>query len=336
MTLALEETRKTGLNVVGAVPWGTHLCQFYRTKQDLIDILVPYFKTGLENNEFCIWVTAGTLNEKEAEEAMRKTVSNFAQYLERRQIEIIPHTEWYLKEGAFNQQRVLNAWIDKLEQALDNGYDGMRVTGDTTWLKKKDRKDFTDYEEEVNNVIGKYHMLALCTYPLGKCRASEILDVMHHHQFALIKEADKWVLLKSGESPKLSKRGGLSILAGQRPLTPLQERFIKSGLEGVSDREIVELLLSQSLPYKDCRKLAKECLKLFNNLRGFLSASPLELQQAGITPKGIFSIRLLHQLPAEILKQKIIEQPVNKSSQEIFDYLYHSMRDLKKEVFKIA
>lgn len=26
------------------VLWGTHFCQFYDTKQDLIDILIPYFK----------------------------------------------------------------------------------------------------------------------------------------------------------------------------------------------------------------------------------------------------------------------------------------------------
>ena len=44
--------RKTGIDIMGAVPWGTHLCQFYQTKDDLIDILVPYFKAGLENNEY--------------------------------------------------------------------------------------------------------------------------------------------------------------------------------------------------------------------------------------------------------------------------------------------
>jgi hypothetical protein len=46
------ELRSTGISVVGDVPWGTHFCSFYKTKQDLLDILIPYFKTGLENNEF--------------------------------------------------------------------------------------------------------------------------------------------------------------------------------------------------------------------------------------------------------------------------------------------
>jgi len=67
----VADKRKTGIDIIGDVPWGTHFCQFYQTKQDLIDILVPYFKAGLENNEFCMWVTSEPLNKKEAEEVMR-------------------------------------------------------------------------------------------------------------------------------------------------------------------------------------------------------------------------------------------------------------------------
>ena len=88
-----EETRKTGIDAISVVPWGTHICQFCQTKQDLIDVLVPYFKAGLENNEFCIWVTSEPLDEKEAKQVMRKVVPNFAQYLEKGQIEFIPHTQ---------------------------------------------------------------------------------------------------------------------------------------------------------------------------------------------------------------------------------------------------
>jgi hypothetical protein len=50
--------RRTGINVIGDVPWGTHFCQFYEAGQDLIDILVPYFKEGLDAGEFCMWVTS--------------------------------------------------------------------------------------------------------------------------------------------------------------------------------------------------------------------------------------------------------------------------------------
>ena len=124
------------------------------------------------------------------------------------------------------------------------------------------------------------------------------------------------------------------VVVREKPLTPLQAKFIKSGLEGFGDREILELLLSLVLSRRECRKLAKECLERFKNLGGFLAASPEQLERVGLTSRCMFYIKLLHELPAEVLKEKIVEQPFYKSSQEVFDYLYYSMRDLNKEVFK--
>ena len=194
-----KEIRKSGIDILGDAPWGTHFCQFYQTKEDLIEILVPYFKAGLENNEFCIWVTSEPLNEKETEKAIRMTVPDLNRYLKRGQLEIVSYQEWYLKGGTFNLQKVLNAWIDKLNQALAQGYDGIRITGNTAWLEKRDWRNFVDYEEEINNVIGKYKMLAICSYYLDKCGASEIINVVDNHKFALIRQEGKWKIFESSE-----------------------------------------------------------------------------------------------------------------------------------------
>ena len=194
-----ENMRKTGIDILGDLPWGTHFCQFYQTKEDLIDILVPYFKAGLENNEFCMWITSEPLTVEEAKDAMKKNVSDFERYLTREQIEIIPHTEWYLKGGVFNLRRVLSGWVGKLDKALVRGYEGMRITGNTAWLEKNDWRSFADYEEEIDNVIGRYRMIAICSYSLDKCKAHEIIDVIRNHQFALIKREGKLELFESSE-----------------------------------------------------------------------------------------------------------------------------------------
>jgi len=194
--------RKTGVEIIEDIPWGTHFCQFYKTKKDLIDILAPYFKAGLENNEFCLWVTSEPLNEEEANDALRKTIPEFDQYQKKGQIEILPYDKWYLKEGVFNLQRVLNNWVSKFNQALEKGYDGIRVSGNMAWLENKDWKGFADYEKEVNSVISKHKMIAICTYPLEKCGAYEIIDVVSNHQFALIRGEDKWEIIESSERKK--------------------------------------------------------------------------------------------------------------------------------------
>ncbi|MDD5095424.1 MAG: PAS domain S-box protein [Dehalococcoidia bacterium] len=191
--------RTSGLDIIGDVPWGTHFCQFYRTSQDLADILAPFFKAGLESNEFCLWITAEPLGDQQARQAMAKAMPDFDRYLEKGQIEILSHSEWYVKDGYFNSERVLNDCIDKLNQALTKGYDGFRLTGNTIWLEKKDWKDFTDYEAAINNVIGKYRILALCSYCMDKCNAIEIIDVLRHHDFALIKQEGKWEFVENSK-----------------------------------------------------------------------------------------------------------------------------------------
>ncbi|MBE9512633.1 MAG: DNA repair protein RadC [Chloroflexi bacterium] len=116
----------------------------------------------------------------------------------------------------------------------------------------------------------------------------------------------------------------------------LREKFIKSSLAGFHDYEIIELLLTLGSPRKDCKQPAKEAIKRFKTLRGVLEASPEELQEIeGIGPHSAFGIKLVQEVARKFLKERIMDKPVYKSSQEIFDYLYHSMRDLKKEVFKV-
>ena len=117
----------------------------------------------------------------------------------------------------------------------------------------------------------------------------------------------------------------------------LRERFLKGGLAGFQDYEIVELLLTLSSPRKDCKQQAKGAIKRFKTLRGVLEASPEELEEiAGIGSHNVLGIKLVQEAARRFLKERIIDRPVYQSSQEVFDYLYHSMRDLKKEVFKIA
>jgi len=198
--------RRTGLDVIGDAPWGTHFCQFYRARQDLTSILVPYFKAGLENNEFCMLVTSAPLTDRQAKSSLRRALPGFDDYLESGQIEVLPYSEWYMKGGTFDMDRVLNGWIEKLDKALARGFEGLRLSGNTAWLEKSDWKDFTDYEEAVNCVIGKHRMMALCTYSLDKCSGMEILDVLRNHQFAVIKSDKGWELIEASSLREARER----------------------------------------------------------------------------------------------------------------------------------
>lgn len=189
------QLRNSGIELIGDMPWGTHFCQFYQTKENLIDILVPYFKAGLENNESCMWVTSQFLTVNEAKEALKNEVPHEDTYLKTGQIEIIPHTDWYTTEGNFDPKKILSGWNEKLETSLIKGYEGLRIAGDTFWLEKEDWNDFAQYEGELNNIICGSNIIVLCTYSLDKCNAEDVIDVVNSHQFALTELEGEWALM---------------------------------------------------------------------------------------------------------------------------------------------
>ncbi len=191
--------RKTGINLIGEMPWGSHFCHFHETKQDLFDTVVPYFKAGLENNEFCLWIIAESLTEEDAKRTLQQAIPNFAHYLAKQSIEILPYDEWYLSGGGFEPHRVTNGWREKLDQALARGYAGMRVAACTGWVQKKDWKDFRAYELALNEALAPQRIIVLCAYPLAASGAADILDVAQTHELAVARRNGDWEVVETPE-----------------------------------------------------------------------------------------------------------------------------------------
>ena len=116
----------------------------------------------------------------------------------------------------------------------------------------------------------------------------------------------------------------------------LRQRFLEGGLERFSDEEVVEFLLTLGTPRGDLKLPAREALKLFGSISGVLSA-PMEKLTAikGIGRKNALYLRLVHQVATRYLKDRAEGKAFFGTSRAVFDYLFHSMRDLKREVFKV-
>src|ERR1700736_5768982 len=61
--------RHTGIRFMGDMPWGTHICLFYETPQDLLDTAICYFEAGLKSNELCVWAASDPVTLQQAEQA---------------------------------------------------------------------------------------------------------------------------------------------------------------------------------------------------------------------------------------------------------------------------
>jgi DNA repair protein RadC len=75
----------------------------------------------------------------------------------------------------------------------------------------------------------------------------------------------------------------------------LRDRFLKSGLDGFADYEVIELLLTLAIPRSDVKQPAKALIARFGNLRGILDAPLEELRMVlgigRVTPVALQIIR---------------------------------------------
>jgi hypothetical protein len=92
--------RRTGISVVGDVPWGTHFCQFYETKEDLLNTLVPVLQGGLEDGEFCVWVFCEPVSEDEAWSALRQVFPDLDQVPSQRSHRDVPARDGILEAAS--------------------------------------------------------------------------------------------------------------------------------------------------------------------------------------------------------------------------------------------
>jgi len=108
-----------------------------------------------------------------------------------------------LTDNGFDADHVLQAWTDKLDEALARGFSGMRCVGNTFWLEKHHWNSFAQYEARLEArleaVLSQLQMRVLCTYALERCSAETVLDVIQQHQFTLIRRKGKWVRLERAE-----------------------------------------------------------------------------------------------------------------------------------------
>jgi DNA-binding CsgD family transcriptional regulator len=172
---------------LAGVKHGSHICAFYETNDDLIDLVLPFLTSMANRGELCVWMTPDGVSD----DARIRTSATLAEG----GIETYPARDLYGPH--FEHEPVTRFWNEKLQEALVEGHSGMCASGDAFWLQSREWKTFLDYEADLNNFIADKPITLLCTYPLSVSKAGDILDVARAHQVALSKRQNTWEVIKA-------------------------------------------------------------------------------------------------------------------------------------------
>jgi excisionase family DNA binding protein len=238
---ALAKKARAGGSIIGDIYWGSHVCQLYQTKQDLIDTLVPYFKAGLENNELCMWITSKPLKSREATAALNEAMEDLDRYITKGHIEIIELEKCYTRTGKFDADGVLQSWLDKETLAFHKGLDGLRVCAHTSYFKRREWQNIIVYESAVDSIIKRHKVIVVCSYSLDQCGVTELVDIVSNHRFILLMRKGKWELIENTGYRWLNElsRTGISYAEIGRKLGLTRERVRQI----ISNREVSNRIL---------------------------------------------------------------------------------------------
>lgn len=191
--------RDSGLDFLGDISWGAHLAQFYRTRDDLIEIAVPYLRAGLENNEFCLWVATDLIDPEGAEEAMAAIWPGCREYIDQGQMRFVDHNGWYYRQGPFEPGKMVEITLGVVNSALQNEYQGMRIISGMSWIDPSHWGMLTEFEESLGRLGSSHPLLTICSYHLDKCGQEETLGAARCHGAVIVKEEGRWQVLSGSD-----------------------------------------------------------------------------------------------------------------------------------------
>jgi signal transduction histidine kinase len=226
------QLRNSGIPPVGDIAWGTHICHFFETMEDLCDTVVPYFIAGHEGGELCFWLLADLTPEQCLEALRSRARFDVDREIANGSIVLQEATEWYRREGVLDAFTLRGSWAKLLADSVERGFAGVRIAGCQLWLAKSEWAAFSRYEADFQAAVADQPMIVLCSYPLATTGAAEVLDVARTHDFALAKRDGQWEMV---ETPAVRVRQ-LDVRSRQ------QAALARLGLMAIRGKDIDALL----------------------------------------------------------------------------------------------
>jgi len=171
------------------------MCHFYRDREQLVEALVPFFIAGLHHNERCIWITAQPLDAAGAKLELENAGLDADTAIRSGALTIEDYSQFYVKARGMKSRQVAEAWLAEETRALEQGYSGIRITGNASFVTPETWPDFMDYEALVHQAFRGRRIVSLCSYDARRVAPAELADVVARHSCALDRPDEGWQIV---------------------------------------------------------------------------------------------------------------------------------------------
>ena len=172
----------------GMFPAGTHMCLIYSNDLERKKLIAKFLKSGLTAGEK-VGYFADTMTPKQIKHWLAGLGVPIPPDNRAKQFSVSVAEEIYCPKGKFDPEQMLNTLRDYYQQALAEGYNGARVSGEMSWSLKgiPGSERLLEYEAQVNDVLDTHPLTPICQYDANLFDGATILDVLKVHPMMIVR-----------------------------------------------------------------------------------------------------------------------------------------------------
>lgn len=164
-----------------------HICAFFDSREEQYEVLLPWLKEGLKNNETVMSILECDMHHdhcsrlSNAEIPVEETLANG-------QLKVVATEDTYLHGGAFAAERMFNLVEQALIESRNSPYGSFRGCGEMQWALKNipGTDELMEYEARLNLLTPKYECVILCIYDINKFSGKAVADILASHSHVIM------------------------------------------------------------------------------------------------------------------------------------------------------
>ena len=164
-----------------------HVCAFFHNADEEYRVLLPFIKDGFECGDKAVHVISPNRRSDHLQRLAAVGIDSAAAE-QSGQFELRTNTETYLRDGRFDQDRMLEAFEQLASGNTGEGFPLSRIVCEMDWAGD-DRSyvaDLIEFESRVNDVWHCHDDAVICVYDLAKFGGETVIDIMRTHPMIII------------------------------------------------------------------------------------------------------------------------------------------------------
>ncbi len=200
----------------------------YSNTEELTELLITYFKQGIEIGEYCLWISPDELSAEKAKNELKKSGIDVEQFIRSSQLEILPAKPLHKNITTFESG--ITELVEKgYEKVLSKEFKGFRTNFDIKNLEITIENYFEIYRKAVQIIAlnnGK-NLTFLYTLPLDELSGCILLELMEENSI-VVKRKGKWKYLENLEVQTEFKKTIIKEKNDSEVLNRVKNEFIMS------------------------------------------------------------------------------------------------------------